>query len=584
MKLKKYEDKSKKKRKIMLISFGVIVLICFSFLLYKTFASFSEEVSFPMMNGQVDYFGNSDVYFVFYEGDKLLEEMPKKDNEENLVFSHGECDNGANIVWDNEEWSPLVRNLKSPKTRCSLYFDKEYQEKELNGAYPVLSKELIPINIDNSGKVTKADITESWYEYGNKKWANAIILIDENEKYSVGENIPEEKIESYFVWIPRYKYRLKDDEETFNSYDGEKESYTVENVGQFYDAIGGNKGATNPFEIEFQSKDMDIENGTKATEWLTHPAFTSFNSNGFWAGKFESTTTVKKYYSTNEGLNEIIPDTLRIKPDVYPWDFIDVAHAFYNSYQYKRELDSHMMKNTEWGAVAYLSNSKYGRCDGNNCSTIRINNSEITGVASQEEPTCNLIDFNIRLECNPYFTGKYWDYFNSKSNLASTTNNYYGIYDLSGSDLERVMGVMKASATNSKPLSGGSKIYNSGFNGPYGNGEGEKTDGLPFPDEKYYDLYEYNDSKEKYSEGKLGDATKEMGPFYRLTYNIDGNTVTDFVNSWYGGISYFMTSNTPWIRRGGLNSNGNGAGISFFYSDQGCGNNNASSFRVVLSP
>ena len=27
---------------------------------------------------------------------------------------------------------------------------------------------------------------------------------------------------------------------------------------------------------------------------------------------------------------------------------------------YQRELDSHMMKNTEWGAVAYLSHSIYG--------------------------------------------------------------------------------------------------------------------------------------------------------------------------------------------------------------------------------
>ena len=78
-----------------------------------------------MMNGKVDYFGNSDVYFVFYKGDELLEEMPQKDNSENLVFSHGECDNAASIEWNESEWAPLVKGLNSPKTKCSLYFDEK---------------------------------------------------------------------------------------------------------------------------------------------------------------------------------------------------------------------------------------------------------------------------------------------------------------------------------------------------------------------------------------------------------------------------------------------------------------------------
>ena len=124
MKLEKYEDKSKKKRKTILISLGIIVLISVSFLLYKTFASFSESAEFPVMKGQVDYFGNSDVYFVFYNGDKLLDSMPQKDNKENLVFNYGDCDNGASIEWDSEEWAPLVKNLSKSKTRCSLYFNK----------------------------------------------------------------------------------------------------------------------------------------------------------------------------------------------------------------------------------------------------------------------------------------------------------------------------------------------------------------------------------------------------------------------------------------------------------------------------
>ena len=97
MKLERYQDKSKRKRKVILISIILVVLISVSFLLYKTFASFTESVEFPMMNGKVDYFGNSDIYFAFYNGDDQLKEMPQKGNAENLVFDHALCDNGASI-------------------------------------------------------------------------------------------------------------------------------------------------------------------------------------------------------------------------------------------------------------------------------------------------------------------------------------------------------------------------------------------------------------------------------------------------------------------------------------------------------
>ena len=125
MKLEKYENKLNKKRNIIFISLGVIVLISVSLLLYKTFASFTENVSFPIMEGKVDYFGNSDVYFVFYKSGRLADEMPQKGNAENYEFISGSCNNGASIEWNESEWAPLVKNLSKPKTKCSLYFDKQ---------------------------------------------------------------------------------------------------------------------------------------------------------------------------------------------------------------------------------------------------------------------------------------------------------------------------------------------------------------------------------------------------------------------------------------------------------------------------
>ena len=137
MKLEKYVDKNAKRRKTILITISAIVLISVSLLLYKTFASFTESAEFPIMNGKVDYFGNSDIYFVFYQGDKELEEMPQKDNKENLVFDYGECDNGATIEWNEEEWGPMVKNLSNSKTKCSLYFKVQ---KEI-----VLGKDILPV-------------------------------------------------------------------------------------------------------------------------------------------------------------------------------------------------------------------------------------------------------------------------------------------------------------------------------------------------------------------------------------------------------------------------------------------------------
>ena len=199
MKLEKYVDKESKRRKVCLITLGVLVVVSVSLVLYKTFASFTESVEFPMMKGKVDYFGNSDIYFAFYKGNEKLDEMPSKENSDGLVFIDGECDNDATIEWDSEKWAPTVLNLTKSKTKCTLYFNDKYIDRELNGADPVLSNKLIPITInEEDGKVTRASEKEKWYDYENQEWANAVILRD--GKSDPGENKPieESDIESYF--------------------------------------------------------------------------------------------------------------------------------------------------------------------------------------------------------------------------------------------------------------------------------------------------------------------------------------------------------------------------------------------------
>ena len=100
----------------------------------------------------------------------------------------------------------------SGKVTVRLISDMVYTENILNGADPVIKDELIPVTIDNDGTVKKADLESKWYSYYEKRWANAIILKDEStaSNYKAGSVIPEEEIESYFVWIPKYHYQLWD--------------------------------------------------------------------------------------------------------------------------------------------------------------------------------------------------------------------------------------------------------------------------------------------------------------------------------------------------------------------------------------
>ncbi len=70
----------------------------------------------------MQYEGSGDVFFVFYNGNEELTEMPKKDNPEGLGFEYGECDKGAHISWNRKKWAPMVSNLTKSKTKCKVYF------------------------------------------------------------------------------------------------------------------------------------------------------------------------------------------------------------------------------------------------------------------------------------------------------------------------------------------------------------------------------------------------------------------------------------------------------------------------------
>jgi len=501
-----------------------------------------------------------DITFAYYIDEVTSPTAPE--NNSSYIFDdvNSSCSNGANIRWNYEEWSAVITSIPTTKTKCHLKFKKEYNESILNGTYPVLEESLIPVTIEGDGTVKKADLSTEWYNYTNKKWANAIILKDKSTKnnYKTNDVIPEDTIESYFVWIPRYRYKI------FN--EGNYPDLTaVENKEQ-------------EIEIVFENKNTTISTGSTVGSWLTHPAFTSFNTNGMWVGKFETGKS-----SGSDNVRNA--DQVEIKPNVPSWRSIQVSNAFYTSYDYKRNLESHMMKNTEWGAVAYLQHSKYG-----SQTSVRLNNnsSYLTGYAATNEPTCGHTGTNE--ECNIYGTTSEitLPYNTATGYLASTTNNITGIYDMAGGSWEYVMGVMLDE--NGKITAGQNNIYHSGFNGTlgvpsYGGGDSnitEITNGYNFPDKRYYDAYNHATNYKHYERRILGDAIGETGPFGTKVYTANNN-ISKITGSWYSDLAEFISNGDSWIGRGAACYNGDNTGIFAFGVFMGNASNGLT-FRIVLSP
>ncbi len=516
------------------------------------------------------------IELAIYVEEKQTNTIPTKNSGYYLDLEKSSCTNNASITWDSTTWSPVILHAKNYPVRCSLYFGSTYKESILNGADPVLKDELIAVTIDNEGVVRRASLTSKWYSYEEKQWANAVILKEESEIYTDNEIIPEENIESYFVWIPKYRYQLWDlgQYDSLTSIDTSK-VHEIPIIFGDYNTSDANEGeCTTPMESG------DTGNCTVG-DYMTHPAFLSIPSAGFWVGKFETgyngaTNTTEAEQNVNDS------SKILIKPNTYSWRGIQVANAFYTSYNYQRNLDSHMMKNTEWGAVAYLQHSAYG-----SATSVRINNNSdyVTGYAANNEPTCGYTGTNE--ECNQNCSDGTCNTAYPNSVLASTTRNISGIFDMSGGAWEYVMGIMLDQ--NGNPMSGINSLYNSGFNGTFGcptcendtSGLTSLTTGYSWPEKKYYDIYENLNSNVAYDYQRriLGDGTGELGPFSEQTVLEESREI----NSWYKDQGVFVRLYQPFFWRSSGYLGGTNAGIFAFSTESG-NPKILMSFRVVLTP
>ena len=394
---------------------------------------------------------------------------------------------------------------------------KSYYTDNSGANTPKLFNNMVPIKYENN-KWLVADLYSKWYDYNSKQWANAVVLNSGVTK-NVGDEVTEEEISLWYVWIPRYKYTI------FNGNNGSAAAQLI-NV-TFESGVSRTGTVTCSDNADGSETCSTITNGTST---YTHPAFKFGNTEltGFWVGKFEISTTDSTCNSSASSANCNKVLTMTIKPNVSSWRYATISNHFTSIQNAKttygiNNADSHMMKNMEWGAVAYLKQSKYGL--GTTDIAVNTNSSYYTGGGTSDA---------------------------YKTNVAqSTTGNIYGVYDMSGGALERVMGNMKNSS-----------------NTFYSSNAGFTT----APDAKYYDSYKYDSSSNTtHARGKLGDATKE-------TLATFGNTS----GGWYSDYAYFPGSGFPWFYRGGSYGDGIGAGVFYFgYGDGGGGR--SGSARAVVS-
>ena len=256
---------------------------------------------------------------------------------------------------------------------------------------------MVPVNYSNGEWVvadsSNSDINNLWYDYANGKWANAVV-VSKDIANTIGTEIKEEDILGQFVWIPRYRYKLW-------NYSGDKtDSYNA------YD---------NGINIIFENGLSKMEN-TENDKYTTHKAFAD-NLRGFWVSKYEI-SKVNDTYKFINGTESYRNDTIE--------NYEDITSSMSNTYNLGDTATSHIISNLEWGAILYLSHSKYGVCKNNGCDAIGINDSYISGNNKQD----------------------------------TTTKNVYGVYDIAGGSSEYVTGdVSTGSATSEVVLSNGDTWY-----------------------------------------------------------------------------------------------------------------------------
>ncbi len=449
---------------------------------------------------------------------------------------------------------------------------------------PVLNGDMIPVVYDETRKEwVKQDLDKS-YDYSQQVWANAVTVVEDGtqtrsyyKKAKAGTVISMSDINTMWVWIPRYSYTIKSEdggENYFGKASSDNESPT--------------KALPGEIDVKFISTSQNDSDGSaKYTEsqpsnWRTNDAFTFGDKilSGIWVAKFETTGSLSEDQQACIDLNCDI-SKITIKPNVSSVRNQRISSFFYmarsmqkenNPYGFNSESgDLHMSKNNEWGAVAYLSQSKYGKYGNGDYSgankEVYMNNSSdyITGNSSGTPDATEIK--GVLHEYND---------MNSFSGVgASTTGTIYGIYDMSGGSTEYVMGGFEYDAQGSNEHAGQISVASSGFKGLSATIPPAETGTISMPEKKYYNVY-----KTATPTSSIWSTAK---PELACNSNICYGHALSETAEWYGDYALFGIRSYPWFRRGGTYNSSPVGGL--FLAHPYSGNYNETiSTRLVLTP
>ena len=171
---------------------------------------------------------------------------------------------------------------------------------------------------------------------------------------------------------------------------------------------------------------------------IVHPAFTFDGKalKGIWVAKFEASMAEENLNTT---ANNNVPDkTVKVVSNSDTWRYINIGNCFKVSlnmkeneiYKLPEGADTHLMKNSEWGAVAYLAASQYGVVPAKNDSDVLEN-----GVYHSYSGANNY-EANVNQSTTGDVTGVYdmnagaWDYVAGYYNNGTSNLSGHGSSDI----------------------------------------------------------------------------------------------------------------------------------------------------------
>ena len=247
---------------------------------------------------------------------------------------------------------------------------------------PDLADGLSPVYWDNDKNLITYENPQFhetlWYDYtdttslsNTSKWANA-----------------QSQDGSFWVWIPRFVYRI-----AYNWHFPQKGHIDI-------CFVVGNDDTTAGVSLNNLGDATDSD-----MKWTSHPAFTfgDYELNGIWVAKFE----ISKIENRLQSIPGVYSERVNFH-EAMNWSYEMTQPS--NIYGFNHnEVDTHLIKQEEWGAIAYFSHSVFGR----NRDEISINPNDVHTGGS---------------DINGWIT----------NGDQSTTGNVYGVFDMSGGKAEYV--------------------------------------------------------------------------------------------------------------------------------------------------